>query len=61
MFSADTIVDFVPYITEFQAAGLVITSTEQRRPAVQQSRREAVPRLPKEIGNQEQTLAYASG
>lgn len=56
-FSADTVVEFVPYIGEFQAAGLAVTSTEQRRPVVQQSRREVVPLPLKEAGGKARALA----
>jgi len=56
-FSADTVVEFVPYIGEFQAAGLAVTSTEQRRPVIQQSRREVVPLPLKEVGGKARVLA----
>ncbi len=55
--SADTVLEFVPYMAEFQAAGLAITSAEQRRPAVLQSRREVVRMLPNEVGYKGQTPA----
>jgi hypothetical protein len=59
--SAKTVVEFVPYMAEFQAAGLAVTSTEQRTHVVRQSRREVVPPLPKDVGDKEQTPVNASG
>jgi hypothetical protein len=58
--SANTVVEFIPYMTEFQAAGLAVTSTEQRRPAIRQPRQEVAPLLPKDAGDKEQTPANAS-
>jgi hypothetical protein len=57
--SVNTVVEFVPYLAEFQAAGLVITSTEQRAPVVRHSGRGDVPLPSKNVGSKEENPANA--
>jgi hypothetical protein len=44
-------------LPQSQAARLAVTSTEQRRPVIQQSRREVVPLPLKEVGDKARVLA----
>lgn len=53
--SANTIVEFVPYLAEFQAAGLAVTSAQQRRPVNRQSKVISVPVRDRDTGDNVQT------
>lgn len=57
--SANTVVEFVPYMSEFQAAGLALTSAEQRTPAIRHSRQEVVPLLSRSVRDKKETPANA--